>query len=46
VIWDVTTGAKLWKKMYAEQILAIDFDPFDSTRLACNFSKLIALKII
>lgn len=46
VIWDVTTGAKLWKKMYAEQILAIDFDPFDSTRLACNFSKLIALQII
>lgn len=38
VIWDVTIGTKLWKKTYAEQILAIDFDPFDPTRLACNFS--------
>lgn len=34
VVWDVTTGTKLWKKTYAEQILAMDFDPFDSTRLA------------
>jgi len=46
VIWDVTTGVKLWKKTYAEQILAIDFDPFDPTRLACKFSKLIAIKLI
>ena len=45
VVWDVTTGTKLWKKTYAEQILSVDFDPFDSTRLACNFSNPIADKI-
>lgn len=37
VVWDATTGTKLWKKNYTEQILAIDLDPFDSTRLACKF---------
>lgn len=36
VVWDVTTGTKLWKKIYTEQILSIDLDPFDSSRIACN----------
>ena len=36
VVWDVTTGNKLWKKTYNETILAIDLDPFDSARLSCK----------
>ena len=37
VVWDSTTGAKLWKKTYNEQLIAMDADPFDPNRLACNF---------
>jgi hypothetical protein len=35
VVWDATTGAKLWKKIYNEQLIAMDADPFDPNRLAC-----------
>ena len=41
VVWDVTTGNKLWKKTYTENILAIDLDPFDSARVACNTFNII-----
>jgi len=36
VVWDVSSGVKLWKKTYPEQLLAMDFDPFDPSRVACT----------
>nr|XP_033797128.1 WD repeat-containing protein 11 isoform X1 [Geotrypetes seraphini] len=33
VLWNADTGTKLWKKSYAENILAFSFDPFDPSRL-------------
>ena len=37
-LWDVTTGTKIWKKSYTEQLTAMDSDPFDPCRLACKKS--------
>ncbi|KAJ8250706.1 hypothetical protein COCON_G00226280 [Conger conger] len=34
VLWNADTGAKLWKKSYAENILSFSFDPFDPSNLA------------
>ena len=36
VVWDTTTGTKLWKKVYTEQLIMMDIDPFDPIRLACK----------
>lgn len=41
IVWDVTTGTKLWKKTYNEQLIAVDFDPFDPSRLACMRNRAI-----
>ena len=38
ILWDVTTGTKIWKKSYTEQLTAMDSDPFDPCRLACKKS--------
>lgn len=38
VVWDVITGTKVYKKTYTEQLLALDLDPFDPSRLACKYS--------
>ncbi|XP_030627751.1 WD repeat-containing protein 11 isoform X2 [Chanos chanos] len=34
VLWNGDTGAKLWKKSYAENILSFSFDPFEPSNLA------------
>ncbi|XP_048864245.1 WD repeat-containing protein 11 [Brienomyrus brachyistius] len=34
ILWNGDTGAKLWKKSYAENILSFSFDPFDPSNLA------------
>ncbi|KAK2170890.1 hypothetical protein NP493_1127g02083 [Ridgeia piscesae] len=34
VLWNVTTGTKLWKKSYTETLNSVSFNPFDSSKLA------------
>lgn len=34
VVWDTISGTKLWKKVYTEQLIMMDIDPFDPIRLA------------
>ena len=36
VVWDASSGTKLWKKTFSEQLVAMDIDPFNPTRLACT----------
>lgn len=36
VLWDTSSGTKLWKKVYTEQLIMMDIDPFDPIRLACK----------
>ena len=36
VLWNVTTGTKLWKKSYTVTLNSVSFNPFDSSKLACK----------
>ena len=37
VLWNADTGAKLWKKTYTETLQSFAFDPYDPSKLACEF---------
>ena len=43
VLWDMTTGTKIWKKSYGDTILGLDVSPFkpDTLLLRCQHSFLL-----
>lgn len=34
VLWDTTSGTKLWKKTYTESLVAFDLNPFEANKMA------------
>ena len=34
VLWDTATGARVWRKAYAETVQGFDFDPFNAANVA------------
>lgn len=38
ILWDTRTGNKIWKKNYMENIIAFNFDPFHSSKMACKIN--------
>ena len=34
ILWNTSTGEKVWKKTYTETLQGFDFDPFDASRVA------------